>query len=381
MARIEVGKYEGLLNGIKLYIDGLECSVGDEVDITSADEIKLVAPDNITIEKPEYSTLYTVNIEMIVNNFSLASKSFYDRDISYFSEDKKIFTFYITSDTKFDGLNDNKVHADKLKLSVDFKVHEPEPEPEPVDVTGDILTNFIMSKEGINNVLNTLWMSEEFSFSNYVHKMFEYPFKIDDSYISDDTVDIKVGKFDTGSSEYVLTKDEMIVDLGVIRVDSKYNNAFDYKDTTCLLYAPYMKTPLEIDNTYVIDKEISLYYVIDLYNGYATLNVVSELLDSPIHQIEVNLTRDIPFYNRHDREQGLTLEHYVYDELDHCYIEVVRNKPVIDNLFGKDTIIIDNLKNRKGYIEVSKILLESNAFNTEKREIESLLSQGIFIND
>ena len=256
---------------------------------------------------------------------------------------------------------------------------EDEPPEDPKRLT-DLVTILKLTYNDLNNLATILWSDESFSLTDFMFKIYELPISIPPDLIGDN-ISIKIGGFDTLVDAPFIKDSKIIIDLGVISVPSIYGNVYDYNNTSCLLYIPYLDTPLELDPDYVIDQDIEIFYTIDLYNGSTFANISSSVTNTIIQRVEIPLTREIPFTEQQQYVKINTIGDYRYNDLTRCFIEVVRNTPY-DNtgIYGKTINEYGVIGDYKNYIEVDKIKLETTATNYERQEIEQLLRQGIYIN-
>lgn len=274
---------------------------------------------------------------------------------------------------------------DEIKIIVETTFDEnntgggDEPPTDPVGLT-DLVTVFKLGYSDLNNLTTITWIEEGFSLADFIYKIYELPISIPSDVLSD-SITIKIGSFNTLVDAPFITDSKIVIDLGVISVPSVYGNAYDYINTTCLLYIPYLDAPLEIDPDYVIDQDIQISYTIDLYNGGSFANISTSVTDKIIQRVEIPLTREIPFPEEQQQLKINTIGNYRFNDLTRCFIEVIRNTPY-DNIgvYGNTMSEYGTIGDYDNYIEVDKIKLETTATNNERQEIEQLLKQGIYIN-
>lgn len=270
----------------------------------------------------------------------------------------------IIADTTFD-----ETHVDNKE----------EPPEDPKSLT-DLITIFKLSFSDLNNLATISWSAESFSLADFIYKIYELPISIPPDLIGDN-IRIKVGGFDTLVDAPFIKDSKIIIDLGIISVPSIYGNVYDYNNTTCLLYIPYLDAPIELSPDYVIDQEIQVFYTIDLYNGRTFANITSSVINKVIQRVEIPLTREIPFPEEQQQIKINTIGNYRFNDLTQCVIEVIRNTPYDTiGIYGKALNEYGVIGDYTNYIEVDKIILETTATNYERQEIEQLLKQGIYIN-
>lgn len=213
---------------------------------------------------------------------------------------------------------------------------------------------------------------------DYIINVLELPFSIPSDLIGDD-LPIKLGEYELKTTAKEIKQDLLFLDLGNINVPFKYNNSFDFMDTTVNLYLPFIDV-ITLDVEYVINQEIHIQYIIDLFSGDTTVNIESSKTGKNIYSKNHKLGRNIPFnaknnvvVNRLSDMEGL------YNGIFTPYIEVTRNKINNLNEFNNMVDIENILLNEKGFIIVNEIDLKTSATSNEKNSIIQLLKNGVYI--
>lgn len=212
----------------------------------------------------------------------------------------------------------------------------------------------------------------------YIANLFILPIKLDDEIVGD-LQTIYLGDVDTKVDSTVLKSYELIVNVGEITVPEIYNNVYDYINTRCILHLPYFDK-IFINNEYVVNQTLGIEYIINLYTGYATVNITSTFTDTIIESRNSMIVTNIPYM------QGKSVigsySNNRKNDSDKAYIEIVRNKPYkVTNPFGKSVIEYGKLLDYKGFVQCDNVQLKVKATNKEKDTIISLLNKGVFIND
>ena len=217
-------------------------------------------------------------------------------------------------------------------------------------------------------------------YGEYITQLYVLPFAIPNDIIGEKD-NIILGNYDSKVQSTLLTDSKLYIDGGTITVPNKYNNVYDYLNTTCTLRLPFFD-PIIIDVDNVIDKTISIQYIVDLYSGNCTATITSSFTNEIIHSGTANIVTQIPFIQKQNNSIVNTLSSVNENLINTAFIEVVRNIPYYaNNIFGKATIVFDTVGSVTGYCEVSDIQLITTATNEEKEQIESLLKDGIFIKE
>ena len=217
-------------------------------------------------------------------------------------------------------------------------------------------------------------------YGEYIMQLYVLPFTIPNDIIGEKD-NIILGNYDSKVESTLITDNKLYIDGGTISVPNKYNNVYDYLNTTCTLRLPFFN-PIILDVDNVIDKTISIQYIVDLYSGNCTVTITSSFTGGIIHSETTNIVTQIPFIQKQNNSIVNRLSNVNENLIDTAFIEVVRNIPYYANdIFGKATIVFNTVGSVTGYCEVSDIQLITTATNEEKEQIESLLKDGIFIKE
>lgn len=221
---------------------------------------------------------------------------------------------------------------------------------------------------------------EKVDYGSFITNLYVLPFELDESMIAD-TGNIQLGNYDTGVETDILTRYIYIYSLGSITVPEKYHNVYDYKNTVCVLHLPYCDN-ITLQTEYVVNHTITISYKVDLYSGKCTVNVHSDFINNVITSKSFTIGSKIPFVQVQNNTSVGTIETVLDNDVFTPFIEVVRNIPYnVNSIFGNETVDFGILENYKGYLKVSDVLLNINATNEDKNEIENLLKNGVFINE
>jgi hypothetical protein len=217
-------------------------------------------------------------------------------------------------------------------------------------------------------------------YGEFITQLYVLPFEISRDIIGERD-SIILGNYDSKVESTLLIDSKLYINGGLITVPNKYNNVYDYLNTTCTLRLPFFN-PIILDVDNVIDKTISIQYIVDLYSGNCTVNISSSFTGEIIHSETTNIVTQIPFIQKQNNSIVNQLSNANENLIDNAFIEIVRNIPYYANdIFGKATIVFDTVGSVTGYCEISDIQLITTATNEEKDEIETLLKNGVFIKE
>ena len=216
-------------------------------------------------------------------------------------------------------------------------------------------------------------------YGNYIFNYYISPIKINDEMLSHDETSILLGKLDSNVKAHYLASYLLKVDLGEIVIPYKYNNVYDFLDTNCILHLPFFE-PIEISAEYVIGYSLFITYTLDLYSGLCTANIKSSFTNSIIKSVHTTIIQQLPFIQYSNNNIQSKINTTYVNAFSKAFIEVIRKKPYYTkSTFGKETIEVTTLTNKKGFIKVNDINLNSYATTDEKNKIKNLLSSGVVI--
>ena len=220
------------------------------------------------------------------------------------------------------------------------------------------------------------YFGELIDLGQYIANLYIIPFSLSDI-TSDVKTPIKLGGYTVETEANQVNSSIINIRVAEIEVPAKYNNAYDYINTTCKLVLPFIP-PVEIEPARVISNVITVDYVIELYGGEVNVNVYSN--DVLITTIQRNIKQDIPFKQDVQKHFYNQLGSKLMNHVSVPYIEISRNIPY-NNVgdYGYSTVEYTELNEISGYVEVQKINLIGTATKREKQEIEQLLASGVII--
>ena len=220
--------------------------------------------------------------------------------------------------------------------------------------------------------------TEIIDLGQYIINVLEIPFNIPDEMLDIEKA-IVLGHKILNTKAIEIINDELIINIGDIKVPSIYNNTYDYINTDINLYLPYT-TPISLNSDFVIGETISISYIIDVYSGNTTINVSSTKNEIIVSE-KVQLGKEIPFLNGKSNDIMFNNKsvYSLNNSIKQAFIEVSRNTP-INNIYSNIINECVQLKNLTGFISVDEIDLKIKGTLEEKQNIETLLKNGVYIN-
>ena len=218
-------------------------------------------------------------------------------------------------------------------------------------------------------------------YGSYIIGLIELPFKTDLAY-DVGSQDVQLGPKKTDISAILLDRDNIRLNLGVIHVPSVKNNFLDYKNTTALIHLPYCE-PINIDMEYVIDQDVTIDYIINIYDGTATINITSSKTDEIVITQNIDMGIVVPFANVDSfptKNDPRSIKLGVDNGVKTAFIEILRNESILENGFFTIPVVDETtLSTYNGFAQVEQINLKSKATSFEKDLIISQLRDGVII--
>lgn len=170
----------------------------------------------------------------------------------------------------------------------------------------------------------------------------------------------------------------LTVDLGKIRVDEQYKNGFDYYQVKTRLMLPYTNM-IELDPKHVINKTVSIKYIVNVVNGDTTINLSND--DDLFYSTQVNLASEIPFISSANKGSQYTvinqLKTVFRNSIKQAYIIIEQPTPVLNSDFYP-TNEKGTLKGYTGNVKAS-LLNNMDINNNEINALQNLLETGVKI--
>lgn len=256
----------------------------------------------------------------------------------------------------------------------------------PVETIGGFCNLYKVTEKELSQVSKVRFQKDATSdtvvdYGSSITQLYILPLNIPAEIIGDKS-HIILGSFDSQVESTLLNNYTVDYDMGAITVPAKYNNAYDFINTTCTLRVPFFNA-VALDPENVVGHTISIKFTLDLYSGNVTMNVVSDFTGGIIYSATANIVTQIPFIQKQNNSVVNQLSNVFKYAIATPVIEVVRNIPYqADNsTFGRETVQVAKLSTVSGYCEIDNVNLVTLATNDEKEQIISLLKEGVFINE
>ena len=256
----------------------------------------------------------------------------------------------------------------------------------PVETIGGFCNLYKVTENELSQLSKVRFQKDTTSdtvvdYGSAITQLYILPLNLPSEIIGDKS-NIILGSFDSQVESTLLNNYTVDYDMGSIEVPAKYNNAYDFINTTCTLRVPFFNA-VALDPENVVGHTISIKFTLDLYSGNVTMNVVSDFTGGIIYSATANIVTQIPFIQKQNNSVVNQLSNVFKYVIATPVIEVVRNIPYqADNsTFGRETVQVAKLNTVHGYCEVDNVNLVTMATNDEKDSIISLLKEGVFINE
>lgn len=249
--------------------------------------------------------------------------------------------------------------------------------------TGGYVNIYSPTLNEVNELSNeALWGNDNGDTSNvnkneYINIFYRLPFHLTGLNTST-SVPFLLGIYKSVKSTTTqINQDTVDVNIGTISVPFKYNNSYDYLNTKCTLYLPFVKSmPININD--VIGSSISINYIIDLFTGNTTVNIL-DAKGTTLTTSTFKLSTDLPLIDVTTNNIKMELNNTYENNITQAFLIVTRNKPVT-NALSYPTLEQGKLINYNGYIKCSEIFINNSTIdNNELSEITDQLQKGVTI--
>lgn len=168
------------------------------------------------------------------------------------------------------------------------------------------------------------------------------------------------------------------VDLGNITVPETYKNGYDYYNVKTRLMLPYTNM-IELDPVHVINKTISIKYIVNVVNGDTTINLLNG--DDLFYSEQVNLASEVPFISnaRKGTQYAVInrLKTVFKNSINQAYIIIEQPTPILNSEYYP-TNEKGTLKGYNGNVKCS-LLNNMNINSNELNALQNLLNNGVNI--
>ena len=239
---------------------------------------------------------------------------------------------------------------------------------------GNLATERFYEEKTGDNTVNV----DIIDYGKQILNLLRLPFAIPEVIQGTEKKPIQLGNKKTTVESTPILSDTVKVNVGKITVPETYKNVIDYRYTDCVLHLPFVDE-MKLDIEYTIGYTITIYYLVNLYTGKATLILSTSKTGNVFHTETISIGQKLPFIQLADNSDYSSMGTTIYTGIKQAYIDVISQPPVENatmrvNEHGK-------LKDYTGYTEASTIMLTTSATVSEQEDIKQLLNQGVYIND
>lgn len=217
---------------------------------------------------------------------------------------------------------------------------------------------------------------QPYDFTQYIHNLIMLPFNIPAT-----TESAIIAGNETFTTKLpTVDKPYLKVDLGKIKVDEQYKNAYDYYQVKTRLMLPFTDM-IELDPMHVINQTVSIVYNVNVINGDTTINLLngSDLFYSK----QVNLASEIPFMTNIQKGSQYTvinrLKTVFRNSIKQAYIIIEQPTPILNNDFYP-TREIGKITSYQGRLKASLLDDSGITDSVDFAELQNLLAEGVVYN-
>lgn len=177
---------------------------------------------------------------------------------------------------------------------------------------------------------------------------------------------------------YTVDNNYLNVNLGNITVPETYKNGYDYFNVKTRLMLPYTNM-IELDPIHVINKTISIKYIVNVVNGDTTINLLNG--DDLFYSEQVNLASEVPFITnaRKGTQYAVInrLKTVFKNSINQAYIIIEQPSPILNSEYYP-TNEKGTLKGYNGNVKCT-LLNNMNINSNELNALQNILNNGVNI--
>lgn len=168
------------------------------------------------------------------------------------------------------------------------------------------------------------------------------------------------------------------INVGTITVPETYKNGYDYYNVKTRLMLPYTNM-IELDPVHVINKTISIKYIVNVVNGDTTINLFNG--DDLFYSEQVNLASEVPFISNAQKGTQYAvinrLKTVFKNSINQAYIIIEQPTPILNSEYYP-TNEKGTLKGYNGNVKCT-LLNNMNINSNELNALQNILNNGVNI--
>ena len=219
------------------------------------------------------------------------------------------------------------------------------------------------------------------TYGDFITKLLQIPYKIPSEYLNT-AVNIIIGDYDTEIPAPPINNDEIEIKLAEFPAVSVDENILDVIATSYELYLPFIKSPIELEPSEIVNKSITVFMVLDAYSGSVTINVYTDETKPPILSTQDNIARELQ-----TQINELKVNNSLYGSLGEAvikngftvpYLKII--KEVLES--GKNVNLVKDsgvLGDSIGYVTVDYCEIGFTKTLGDYEELNNILSNGVII--
>ena len=216
--------------------------------------------------------------------------------------------------------------------------------------------------------------SQAYDVTRYINDLVILPFNVP----SGEKSAIVAGNSTYTTQLPTVNNNYLTIDLGKITVPEQYKNGFDYYQVKTRLMLPYTNS-IELDPIHVINKTISIKYIVNVVNGDTTINIYNN--NDLFYSDQVNLANEVPFISKAQSGTQYSvinrLKTHYRNEINQAYIIIEQPTPILNaDYYATNEKGI--LKDYNGNVKV-RLLNNVNINSNELNALQKLLETGVNI--
>lgn len=216
-------------------------------------------------------------------------------------------------------------------------------------------------------------------YGKYILSLMAFPFAIPPEMVGDvESVVLGDKVFDATANK--LSDSKILLDLGEIVVERKFNDSRDYEGVEAVLILPYCEN-IALDIAKVYDAPLKVSYEVDCYSGRVNVQVTRDGV--PVVSKMVNMGFDVPYIDTMNMTvENNSIEFHGENGYRTPTVALyVKDAPDAESMFNVPVVETGALGGYTGYVEVNKIQLTGKLTQSERLLLNQQMNEGIIINE
>ena len=189
---------------------------------------------------------------------------------------------------------------------------------------------------------------------------------------------VTMGGYSTDVEANVIVNDIIETDCGNVTITGPYNNVMDYNNTTVEIFLPFIGFQT-LDTAKVMGESLHLIYRTNVING-DSIACIYNTNGGLLYTFNCNVAFEVPYRINDDYEPSSKLaidSNYLFGFTP--FVTIRYNKPYNSTTMIANDDRVCKIKDLTGLIKCSEILNTIGTVESDRSEIETILTSGVIV--